>query len=106
MSVVPDRPISDAVRWAQQLQRANSTAPNQVVGDYLRGCANLAMAHTPHQALMELHKMQTGLLRHSVDTIAEVITFWRKQNTELLRLCVGDERSANTFVLSRKSCRA
>ena len=75
---MPHHPISDAARWAQQLQRLNSTAANQAIGHCLRGCANLAMARTPKQALAALHKTQTDLLRHSADTIAEAAKVWRK----------------------------
>jgi hypothetical protein len=53
------------------------------MGRYLHGCANVAMARTPQQALAALHKTQTSLLRDSADTVAQVTWLWRKQNTEL-----------------------
>jgi hypothetical protein len=71
MSIESDQFLSDAVRRAQQLQRLNVIAVNQAMGHYLRGCANLAMARTPEQAMAALHKTQTDLLGHSVRTIAE-----------------------------------
>ena len=78
MSVVQDQPASAAVKWTQQLQRFSLTATNQAMGHYLRGCANVAMARTPMQALAALHKTQTNLLRHSAATIAEAAKLWRK----------------------------
>ena len=86
MSVAPGQSLPAVVRQAREWQRLSVRATNTAMRHYLRGCANLAMAHTPQLALMELHKMQTGLLRHSVGTIAEVMRLWRKQNAELLRL--------------------
>jgi hypothetical protein len=84
MSVAPGQPISAAVSWAQEWQRLSWTAINQAMGHYLHGCANLAMTHTPQQAVAALHKTQTGLLRHSVDTVAEATRLWHKQSSELL----------------------
>jgi hypothetical protein len=49
---------------------------------YLRGCANVAMARTPHQALTALHELQTVLLRYSADTFADATRLLRKQNTD------------------------
>jgi hypothetical protein len=66
------------MRSTRQLQRLTLTATNQVLGLYLRGYADLVMARTPRQALAALHKTQTDLLRHSVDTIAEAAKLWRK----------------------------
>ena len=60
---MPDAPKSDTVMWAQQLQRLRFTATNQALGLYLRGCADVAMARTPQQALAALHKTQTDLLQ-------------------------------------------
>jgi len=84
MRIGPGQHISAAVRWAQEWQRLSLTATNQTVGHYLHGCANLAMARTPQQALAELHKTRAGLLRHWADTIAEATRLWRKQNIEPL----------------------
>jgi hypothetical protein len=81
----PGQPISAAVVWAQEWQRLSSSAINQAMGHYLRGCANVAMTRTPHQALAALHEMQTVLLRHSADTFAEATRLCRKQNTEHAR---------------------
>ena len=36
-------------------------AINRAMGHYLSGCANVAMARTPEQALTALHKTHTGL---------------------------------------------
>jgi hypothetical protein len=58
----------------------------QAMGHYLRGCANVSMAHTPQQALTALHETQTSLLSHSADTFAEITRLWRKQNNELLTI--------------------
>jgi hypothetical protein len=83
MSIGPGQPISPAVGWAQEWQRLSWTVINQAMGHYLHGCANVAMARTPQQALAALHKTQTSLLRDSADTVAQVTWLWRKQNTEL-----------------------
>jgi hypothetical protein len=40
------------------------------------------MARTPHQALTALHELQTVLLRHSADTLADATRLLRKQNTD------------------------
>jgi hypothetical protein len=80
------QPVTAAVSWSQEWQRLSWTAINQAMGQYLHGCANLAMARTPRQALTALHKTQTGLLRHSAATFAEATRLWNKQNTELLVL--------------------
>ncbi len=93
MSIGPGQPISAAVRWAQELQRLGLTATSQAMGHYLHGCANLAMARTPQQALAALHDTQTGLLRHSADTIAEATRLWRKQNTEPLVMRAAHART-------------
>jgi hypothetical protein len=93
MSIGPAQPISAAVRWAQEWQRLNLTATNEAIGHYLRSCANLAMARTPQQALAALHKAQTDMLGHSVDTIAEATRLWRKQNTELLVMRTAHARA-------------
>jgi hypothetical protein len=62
------------------------TAINQAMEHYLRGCANIAMARTPQQALVALRKTQTSLLGHSGDTFAQVAMLWRKQNTDLFAI--------------------
>jgi hypothetical protein len=79
MSIGPGQPISPAVGWAQDWQRLSWTAINQAMGHYLSGCANVAMARTPQQALAALHKTQTSLLRHSADTVAQITRLWRKK---------------------------
>jgi hypothetical protein len=82
MSIGPGQPISPAVGWAEEWQRLGWTAINQAMGHYLRGCANVAMARTPQQALVALHQTQTSLLRHSADTVAQITRLWRKQIRE------------------------
>jgi hypothetical protein len=57
---------------------------NQATGRYLHGCGGIAMAHTPRQALVALHRTQIGLLAHSAHALAQVNELWRKQGTELL----------------------
>ena len=84
MSIKAGLPLSSAVSWAREWQRLNLPAANEAMRRYLHGCANLAMARTPRQALAELHKTQTGLLRHAADTIAKATSLWREQNAELL----------------------
>ena len=69
------------------------TATNKAMGHYLRGCANVAMARTPQQALAALQKTQTYLLRHSADTIAEAAKLWRDQNTELFVIRAAQARN-------------
>ena len=75
-----DQLIAAAIRWAHQWQRLSSAAMNHAIGHYLRGCANVAMARTPHQALAALHELQTILLSHSADTFAEATRLLREQN--------------------------
>jgi hypothetical protein len=82
MSIGPGQHISAVVKWAQEWQRLSFTATNEFMGRYLHGCANMAMACTPHQALAEVEKTWTSLLRHSAETIGEATRLWRKQNTE------------------------
>jgi len=84
MSIRPDHPIATAVARAQEWQRLSWSATSQGMGHYLHGCAHIAMTRTPKQALAELHKMQTVLLRHLVATCAEATKFWREQTAELL----------------------
>jgi hypothetical protein len=86
MSIGPGQFLSAAVGWAQEWQRLRLTATNTAIAHYLRGCASIVMAHTPQQALVELHKMQARLLGHWVGTIAEATKLCRKQNAKLLRL--------------------
>jgi hypothetical protein len=83
MSTVAGQPNSAAVRQAREWQRLSWTTINQVLGHYLHGCASVAMAHTPQQALAALHKTQTGLFTHSAHALAQVNKLWRKQSTEL-----------------------
>jgi hypothetical protein len=80
----PGQPISAAVRRAQEWQRLGWIIISRVMGHYLHGCASVAMAHTPQQALAALHKTQTGLFTHSAHALALANLLWRKQNTELL----------------------
>jgi hypothetical protein len=78
MSIGPGRPNPAAGGWAQEWQHLGWTAINRAMGHYLDGCAHLAMAHTPRQAWVALHKTQTGLLKHSADTLAEATRLWRR----------------------------
>jgi hypothetical protein len=57
---------------AQEWQRLGRNAVNQAMEQYLRGCADAAMARTPAQALAALCNAQTRLLGHSAATFAEV----------------------------------
>jgi hypothetical protein len=68
----------------QEWQRLSWTGIDQAMGHYLHGCADVAMARTPLQAIMALQETQTGLLRHSVQVFAEATRLWRKQNSDLL----------------------
>ena len=79
MSIGPGHRISATVGWTQEWQRLSLIATKRAMGSYLHGCANFAMARTPQQALVELYKTQTCLLRHSANTIAEAARLWRKQ---------------------------
>jgi len=83
MSIALNQPVAAAVSRLQEWQRLCATAMNQAMGHYLHGCADLAMARTPRQALAAVHKTQRGLLKQSVDTVAGATRLWRKQNTEL-----------------------
>jgi hypothetical protein len=93
MSIATGQPVSAPVRLAPEWQRLSRTAINQAMGHYLRGCANVAMARTPLQAIMALQKTQTGLLRHSVHVFAEATRLWRKQNTDLLAMGAKHSRT-------------
>ncbi len=88
MSTRRGPPIPAAVRRAQEWQRLSWTTMNQLMGHCLHGCASVAMAHTPRQAVAALHRTQTGLLVHSAHALAQVERLWRKQSTELLALRV------------------
>ena len=81
MRIEPGQPIAAAVGWAQEWQRFGWTVTKHSMGYYLQGCAHFAMAPTPRQALAELHKTQTRLLRHYADTFAEATRLLRKQST-------------------------
>jgi len=63
----------------QEWQRLGWNATSQAMGHYFQGCASLAMTRTPRQALAALHAIQTGLLRHAADTLAEATRLARKQ---------------------------
>jgi hypothetical protein len=67
----------------QEWQRLTWATTNQVMGHLLKGCADVALAGTPQQALAALHKTHTDLFRHSVDTFAEATRLWRKQNAKV-----------------------
>lgn len=84
MGTGPGQPIAVAVRQTREWQRLIWTTINQVMGHYLHGCAGIAMAHTPQQAMAALHNTQTGLLAHSAHALAQVNELWGKQSTELL----------------------
>ena len=71
---------SVSVTWAQEWQRLSRTAIDQAMRHYLRGCANVAMARTPWQALMALQETQISLLRYSVHVFDESTSLWRKQH--------------------------
>ena len=82
MSSAPVQPVTAAISRLREWQQLYWTATNHAIGHYLHGCADLAMARTPRQALAAVRKTQRGLLKHSADTIAEATWLWRKQNTE------------------------
>ena len=82
MSIGPGQPILAAIRWAHEWRQLSWTAMNQAIGHYLQGCANVAMARTPQQALAAVHETQAVLLRHSMETFAGATRLWRKQSTE------------------------
>lgn len=82
MSIGLGQSVLAAVSPLQEWQQLCWTATSQAIGCYLQGCADLAMARTPRHAMAALHKTQSGLLKHSADTVAEVTRLWRKQNTE------------------------
>ena len=81
------------------------TMTNQAIGHYLRGCANVAMARTPRQALAALHKTQASLLRHSGDAFARVARLWHKQTADRLVVRAEDAlrpREPGTETRSRR----
>ncbi len=85
MRIEPSQPIAAAVGWAQEWQHFGWTATKQSMRCYLQGCAHIAMAPTPQQALAALHEAETGLLRHYADTFAEAARLVRKQSAEHVR---------------------
>jgi len=93
MGTAPGQPISATVRWAQEWQRLSWATTNQAMGHYLEGCADIALARTPLQALAALHKTHRGLLGHSTVALAEAARLWRKQNTELFASRVKHART-------------
>lgn len=96
MGTAPGQPISAAVRWTQEWQRLSWASINQAMGHYLHGCADLAMTRTPQLALAALHQTHSGLLRHSTGAMAEAISLWQRQKTELLVLQAARARSPET----------
>lgn len=80
MSIEKGLPNTTGVDRFQEWQQLCWTAINQAIGQYLYGCADLAMARTPLDALAALHDTQTVLLKHLADTVAEAIRLLRKQN--------------------------
>lgn len=78
MRTGPGQPDAAAFRWLQEWQQLSTTAMTQMLGHYLRGCADLAMARTPQQAWAALHDAQYVLLRHSAEAIADAARFWHK----------------------------
>jgi len=81
----PDSPVPSAARWAQEWQQLGRTAMDRGTGNYLRGCASVAMAHTLPEAWVALHEAQRMLVAHSAAAFAEAIELWRKQNSERIR---------------------
>jgi hypothetical protein len=81
----PSLPVPSAVRWAHGWQRLSRSAIDQGMRHYLRGCANVAMAHSLPEAWVALSEAQNDLIRHSAGTLAEAIELWRKQNSERVR---------------------
>jgi hypothetical protein len=71
-----------ADRSVQAWQRLFRTATNQALGHYLHGCAGVAMARTPQQALAALHRTQTTLLRHSANTFVAIAKLWGEQSID------------------------
>ena len=68
-----------AGRWLHKWQRLTWTATHQAMGHYLDGCANVALARTPLQALAALHKTHASLLVHSAQILANGAKLWRGQ---------------------------
>jgi hypothetical protein len=89
MRIGPAQTVVPAVRWAQEWQQLGWTATNQAMDIGLRGCASVAMARTPRQALAALQRTQTSLLRHSGDTFVRIARLWHEQNTNLLVIRAG-----------------
>ena len=74
--------IPAGARWAHEWQRLSRSAIDQGMGHYLRGCAEVAMAHSLPEAWVALREAQNAMIRHSADTFAEAIELWRKQSGE------------------------
>lgn len=70
MDVGLDEPVTTAADPLQEWQQLRRTAIRRAIGHYLRGCADLAMARTPLEALVALHEAQTALLRLSAASFA------------------------------------
>ena len=84
MRTTAGKPISATARWMQEWQRLSWATTNQAMGHLLKACADVALAGTPQQALVALHKAHTDLLRHSADTFDKATRLWHKQNAALL----------------------
>ncbi len=77
--------VPGAARWAYEWQRLSRSAIDQGMGHYLRGCANIAMAHSLPDAWVALRETQDAMIRHSADMFAEAIELWRRQSGERAR---------------------
>jgi hypothetical protein len=72
MDVGLDQAIASATGPLQEWQQLRRAAIRQAMGHYLSGCADLAMARTPLEALVALREVQTALLRLSAESIGGV----------------------------------
>lgn len=92
MSTGPDLPISCTVRWAQEWHQLSWISISRAMAHHLEGCANVAMARTPLEALAALHETQAVLIRHSAGVFVHAAKLWRKQSSKRVR--TRSERSA------------
>jgi hypothetical protein len=71
MSTGPNPPISRAIRSAQDWERLSSIAIDRAIALYLHGCAEVAMARTPMEALAALLETQAAVLRHFAEVLRQ-----------------------------------
>ena len=71
--------------WGEDWQQLSRNAIDKGMGHYLRGCANVAMAHSLPEAWAALFEAQDTLIRHSAGAFAEAVELWREHGSDRVR---------------------